>query len=156
MRNLIFGAIVLTVGATWAKPPLDEDMSGKRELHMANCPSAVSGASTKVVDLEDGVELTVTAREQWAQQKIRRRAQTQGEAAWQPERRSIEHTGLGTGSGRFGFCPGMLEATTVDAELLPDGARITVHADRPSQVARLKRTTHHRLDALRKQRAPRS
>jgi hypothetical protein len=50
----------------------------------------------------------------------------------------------------------MLEATTVDSESLPDGARITIHADRPSQVARLKRTTHHRLDALQKRRTPRS
>ena len=156
MRNLILGSMVLIAGAAWAKRPLDEDMSGKKELHMANCPSAVAGATTTVVDLEDGVVLTVTAREEWAKQEIRRRAQTQGEAAWSPERGTIEHTGLGTGSGRFGFCPGMLEATTVDSELLPDGARITVHADRPSQIERLKRTTHHRLDALRKQRAPRS
>jgi len=156
MRNLILTGVALLATAVWAKRPVDENMSGKRELHMANCPSAVAGAATTVVDLADGVELTVTARDEWAQQEIRRRAQTQGEVAWQPERGAIEHTGLGTGTGRFGFCPGMLEGTTVDSELLPNGARITVRADRPSQIARLKQTTRERLEALRKRRAPRS
>jgi hypothetical protein len=156
MRNLILGAIVLAASSASAKHKLDDDMTGKRELHMANCPSAVAGSKTTLVDIDDGVVLTVTAREEWAQQEIRKRAQNQGVAAWQPERGSLEHTGMGTGSGRYGFCPGMLEGTTVDAELLPDGARITVRADRPSQIAPLKRTAHDRLKALDKRRTPRS
>jgi hypothetical protein len=121
---------------------------------MANCPSSVPGAATTLVDLDDGVELTVTATEEWAQEEIRRRAQSQGFTSWQPEKGAIEHTGMGTGSGRYGFCPGMLEGTTVDEQLLPTGARLTVRADRPAQVRELKRTSHARLQALKKHRPP--
>jgi hypothetical protein len=135
-------------------PDSPEDMTGQKEMHMSNCPSAVPGSITKVVDLPDGVELTVTAVEPWAQREIWRRAQIQGQTSWQPEKGAIEHTGLGTGSGRYGFCPGMLEGTTVDETLLPTGAKLTVRADRPAQVRALQRSTHKRLDALKKRRQP--
>jgi TusA-related sulfurtransferase len=131
-------------------------MSGKLELHMSNCPSAVRGAVTEVVDVDDGVQITVTARDERAQQEIRQRAQDHGAASWDPERGSVEHTGTGTGSGRYGFCPGVLEQTTVDEELLPNGARITVRADQPAQVRKLQRITRERLRWLRKRQAPSS
>jgi TusA-related sulfurtransferase len=155
-KNILVGVVVLLAAVAVAKPRLTEDQTGKRELHMANCPSAVVGASTKLEEIADGVVLTVTAHDEWARLEIRRRAQHQGEASLQPERGSIEHTGLGTGTGRFGFCPGMLEGTTVDADLLPDGARLTIHADRPGQIKRLQRTTRDRLQALEERHSPRS
>jgi hypothetical protein len=157
-RAVVVGvlSVAALASAKLPYPTSDDDRTGKRELHMANCPSAVEGSTTNVVDLDDGIELTITAREEWAKQEIRRRAQNQGESAWKPERGALEHTGMGTGSGRYGFCPGILEATTVDAELLPDGAKLTVRADRPAQVERLKRVTRDRLEWMRKRRIPRS
>jgi TusA-related sulfurtransferase len=159
-RTKILGwlaALVLVGSPLEAKPTQpDDDMTGQREMHMSNCPSAVPGAVTKLVDLDDGVELTITATSPWAQREIRARAQQQGVTSWAPEKGAIEHTGLGTGSGRYGYCPGMLEATTVDEELLPNGARLTVRADRPAQVRELQRTTHARLKALQKRRLPTS
>jgi hypothetical protein len=154
---MALAACVVSAAAAAANKPraVDDDMTGKREMYMSNCPSTVDGAATTVRDLDDGVELTITAREEWARREIWRRAQNQGESAWKPERGAIEHTGMGTGSGRFGFCPGILQGTTVDAELLPNGARLTVRADVPAQAAKLKRVTRDRLEWLRRRHAPR-
>jgi hypothetical protein len=127
----------------------DEDMSGRRELAMEHCPSAVDGAITRVADLVDGVEVTVRApHDPVAQQEIRRRVQYQLEIVDQPERGAIEHTGLGTGSGRFGFCPGMVEHTSLDVEWTTDGARMIIRADHAEDVPRLQKTTHKRARAL--------
>ena len=57
--------------------------------------------------------------------------------------------GLGTGSGRYGHCPGMVQGTDVFVEQLDNGAKITVRADAPD-VARLQKSTQARVKALRK------
>jgi hypothetical protein len=127
----------------------DEDMSGRRELQMSHCPSAVAGSITHVANIDGGVTVTVQApRDPIAQQEIRRRVQYQLEVVDQPERSAIEHTGLGTGSGRYGFCPGMMERTSLDVEWTSDGAKMTIRADRPEDVRRLQATTRRRARML--------
>lgn len=127
----------------------DENMTGRKELQMASCPSAVPGATTRVGDRADGVVVTVAAaRDPIAQQEIRRRVQKQLELVDRPERGAIEHTGLGTGSGRYGWCPGMLEHTSLSVEWTTDGATMTIRADRAADVRRLQTITHRRARAL--------
>ncbi len=127
----------------------DENMTGRKELQMENCPSAVPGAVTRVTDIADGVVVAVAApRDPIAQQDIRRRVQKQLEIVDRPERGAIEHTGLGTGSGRFGSCPGMMEGTSLDVKWTTDGAIMTIRADEPAKIERLQRSTHKRLRAL--------
>lgn len=127
----------------------DEDMTGQRELQMARCPSAVPGSTTRVSDIERGVVVTVRASgDPIAQQEIRRRVQAQLELVDQPERGAIEHTGLGTGSGRYGFCPGMLEHTSLDVEWIADGAKMIIRADRAQDVSRLQSAARRRARAL--------
>lgn len=145
----------LALAAVGAQPS-DDNMTGKRELRMASCPSAVEGATTTLVELPDGVQLTVTGRDEPARRDIWRRAQEHGLSAWDWERGSQEHTGAGTGSGRYGFCPGILASTTLDVELLPTGARLTVRADRPVRIEELKRVTRQRLEWLRRRKLPTS
>jgi hypothetical protein len=127
----------------------DEDMSGRRELQMSHCPSAVDGATTRVGNVDRGVVVTVRAPlDPIAQQEIRRRVQYQLEIVDEPERGSIEHTGLGTGSGRYGFCPGMMERTSLEVEWTSDGAKMIIRADRAEDVLRLQTTTRRRVRAL--------
>lgn len=127
----------------------DENMTGRRELGMAHCPSAVPGATTRVADTDGGVIVTVAApTDAEAQAEIRRRVQFQLQIIDQPERSAIEHTGLGTGSGRFGYCPGMLEHTSLDARWTADGAELIVRADKPADVPRLRAVTRKRARAL--------
>jgi hypothetical protein len=66
----------------------------------------------------------------------------------QSARGAIEHTGGGTGSGKYGFCPGMIEGTRVAVDELPDGARLTVRAASEPQVRSLQKMTHERLRQL--------
>jgi hypothetical protein len=125
------------------------DMTGKKELAMQHCPSTVPGATTKVSDIADGVVVTVQApNDLIAQQEIRSRAQFQLEIIDAPERSAIEHTGLGTGSGKYGYCPGMTAGTSLEIKWLPDGAILTVHADKADDVKRLQKSTHKRAKAL--------
>ncbi len=144
--------IAMALAACAAFPAIarsDDDMTGQKELQMERCPSAVPGATTRVTDIDGGVVVLVGAPlDPIAQQEIRRRVQSQLELADRPERGSIEHTGLGTGSGRYGFCPGMLERTTIHVEWTTDGAKMTIRADRARDVARLQASTHKRARAL--------
>ena len=153
-RRRWLGRSVVVLGALAFVPLVhgagaDEDMSGRRELQMSHCPSAVGGASTRVANIDGGVTVTVRAPlDPVAQTEIRRRVQYQLEVVDRPERGAIEHTGLGTGSGRYGFCPGMMERTSISVEWTTDGAKMIIRADRPENVRRLQTTTRRRARVL--------
>jgi len=153
-RSIIVGTLLaaalpaLVPGAARADRG-DENMTGQKELQMQNCPSAVPGAVTRVTDIPAGVVVAVRAPlDPIAREDIQRRVQKQLELVDRPERGAIEHTGLGTGSGRYGWCPGMLEHTSLSVEWTTDGAVMTIRADRVADVPRLQSTTHRRARAL--------
>jgi hypothetical protein len=149
MKRTILCALLL-LSATPALAKNDrENMTGKKELGMERCPSAVPGAKTTVTDVPGGVVVTVRApHDGVAQAEIHSRVQFQMDAQAEPTRGAIEHTGMGTGSGRYGFCPGMIEHTTLDVQWLADGAKMTVRADKPEDAAQLQSTTRQRARAL--------
>lgn len=124
------------------------NMTGNQERRMAHCPSTVPGAATRVTDRKDGVQVDVTSPNPMVQREIRKRAQFQANVSRQEQRGAIEHTGEGTGSAKFGYCPGMLQNTRIDVQELPNGARMTVHAASPIGVYTLQKETHSRLDRL--------
>jgi TusA-related sulfurtransferase len=131
-----------------AKTPQNDEMTGKQEHRMANCPSTVPSAKTSVENRKGGVALTVTGADAGAIKEIQRRANLQANIAVQPARGAIEHTGEGTGSGQFGFCPGMEQGSSMTVDNLPDGARIVVRADNGGDVAKLRKSTRDRLGRL--------
>jgi hypothetical protein len=143
--------LLLAAPLALGRAPEQLNMTGKREQAMQQCPSAVQGAQTKAVDTADGVELNITARKETTRQEVRKRAHRQEEISMQGERGALEHTGQGTGSGRFGFCPGMSEDTRVQAIDTSDGVQILVRANSPESIKRLQDATHQRLTAMRKQ-----
>lgn len=127
----------------------DPDMTGKRELAMLHCPSSAPGATTAVRDTRDGVELTVTAPDPFGRHEIRRRAAVQQRVAQSRRTRGHdEHTGQGTGSARYGYCPGVMQGTTVTVADVAGGVRIAVRAASPDGAAELQRTTHARAARL--------
>lgn len=58
---LVTGVVACSILTAAAISFADEDMSGRRELVMSHCPSAVEGATTRVTDITDGVVITVRA-----------------------------------------------------------------------------------------------
>jgi TusA-related sulfurtransferase len=141
-------SLLLAGGVASAKNPSNEDMTGKKEHDMLNCPSAVPNAKTTVQDLKDGVVVTVVASESGARHEIQRRATRQQQVAMQSARGSMEHTGAGTGSGKFGYCPGMIQGTRVAVDELPDGARLTVRAASEPETESLQKMTRERVREL--------
>ncbi len=141
-------ALLLALGGSALAKNTSADMTGKKEHQMANCPSAVPDSKTVVENRKDGVAVTVTAQTPAARDEIRRRAHTQLDVGLQPERGAIEHTGKGTGSGKFGYCPGMIQGTRVAVDDVPDGARLTIRATSEPQVQSLQKMTRERLRQL--------
>lgn len=145
---MIPAALLLVFGSSALAKNTSEDMSGKKERQMANCPSAVPDAKTVIENRKDGVAVTVTGQTQAARDEIRRRAHLQLNVGMQPERGAIEHTGKGTGSGKFGYCPGLIQGTRVAVDDVPDGARMTIRATSENQVQSLQAMTRERLRQL--------
>ncbi len=153
MKRIGLLVAVLSVGGValaTAKEATKENMTGQKEHRMANCPSAVQGATTKVVDTRDGVEVQVAAHDPAAQAEIRRRARVQQNVAGQPERGAIEHTGGGTGSGKYGYCPGLIQNTKLQIKDTPEGATLRVFATSKEDVPRLQQQTRARAAQLKK------
>ena len=81
------------------------DLAGGNKA--GNCPSAVAGATTTIVDDKDNagkVVLTITAKEADATATIRKRVAHLVEVQGAPEA-EVTHTGEGTGGAAMGKCP---------------------------------------------------
>lgn len=152
MTRAAFILVTLLAAATARATPsnaADPDMTGRRELSMLHCPSSAPGATTVVRDTRDGVQLDVTAPDPFGRHEIRRRAEVQQRvAADRRTRGHDEHTGQGTGSGRYGYCPGIMQNTTVTVVDIAGGVRMSVRATSADDVAALQRTTHARAARL--------
>lgn len=146
--TMVAASLLALTSIANAENPASDEMTGKKERQMAHCPSAVAKSTTTVRDTKSGVIVTVTAVDSAAREEVRRRAHMQETVAMQPDRGAIEHTGGGTGSGKYGFCPGMIEGTRVAVDDLPDGVRLTVRAASQSEVRSLQKTTRERLRQL--------
>jgi len=140
--------LLLAGGVAAANTTTGDDRTGKKEHDMLNCPSAVPHAKSAVEDIKDGVVVTVVSSDPEARREIQFRAHRQEEVAMQSARGSLEHTGAGTGSGKFGYCPGMIQGTRVAVEDVPSGARLTVRAASEPQVQLLQQMTRERLRDL--------
>lgn len=110
---------------------------------MANCPSAIDGATTTVKELKDGVEVTVVGKGDEAQKTIRERAKAVVAAA-KLEAQKVTHKGDGSGGGGFGRCPVVLKETKVESKDVPGGVVFTVKPEKPAGLAELKKETAER------------
>jgi hypothetical protein len=95
---------------------------------MIHCPNAVEGAKTSIKNTKDGVEMTVTAKDENAVQEIRKRAAHLVGVAAKPE------TGKDTGGGDFGggkgHCPVVMKDTAVTAADVKGGSKINLKVEK--------------------------
>jgi hypothetical protein len=130
-----------------ATPTATKSTTTAGARHMANCPSSVAGASTAVSDIEGGVLVTVTAQGDGPAADIRSRAKHLAEVAIKNPT-EIKHDGEGDGGGGLGNCPVVLADTTVTAEDVPGGSKITVKPTKPEDLAKLKQVARERASKL--------
>ena len=117
------------------------DQAGARK--MANCPSAVPGAVTKVEEKGDAVLVTITAKDAAATTDVRERAKKLDEAAVKAA--SDKHDGMGGGAGT-GRCPVVLEETTLASKEVPGGIEVTVKPKKPADLAKLSKESKDRAE----------
>lgn len=134
--------------ATPSLPPelAGPNMSGKLQRRMANCPSAVPGAVTKVQLTRDGVDLTITAPGPDAQRTIV--ALAEFHARTERPLSATPHVGLRGGGARIGFCPLLHGGTKITASAVPGGVRMQLRAESPARVKELQETVSARAARL--------
>lgn len=114
---------------------------------MENCPSAVPGAHTAVLDIDGGVALEITALNPEAQGWIREAAQLHAKMG-PPTVEHEMHTGRHGGPGLSGHCPIVHDGTQVTVVTMDGGARVTVLAVDAAKVDALRSSTRERVMSL--------
>jgi len=132
----------LTLAATnaQAKEPASTTVGGG---HMQHCPTAVAGAKVDIKDTKDAVEISVTATDAAKTEEIRKRAKHLADSA-KTDPTSVVHNGEGHGGGGIGLCEVVLKDTTVAAEDVEGGSKITVKPVKAVDLEWLKKETHAR------------
>ena len=111
---------------------------------MVRCPSAIAGAVTEIADVEGGVALTVTSKDDATAKEIRERATFLAGA-------SVNDDATGpynAGGGAFGRCPVVHRGTIVEAVDVAGGSKITVKPKEPSDLDWIRRESRERLKEI--------
>jgi TusA-related sulfurtransferase len=136
----LVGFLVLAACSSKPAPAPSPEPAGKLEHRMANCPTAVTSASTKVVDTPDGVDVVITATEPAAQERIRTLSNAQTEMG-EPPVSDHQHTGLHGGPGWLGHCPIIHGDTVVTVTTNDTGATLHIRALDSNRVKSLQDET---------------
>lgn len=114
---------------------------------MVHCPSVVEGASTDIQDVDGGVVVTVTAKDEAKTKEIRERAKFLADAS-KSEAAGAQHNGTGAGGGAFGRCPVVNRNTIVEAADVDGGSKLTVKPKEPGELDFVRREARERLKEL--------
>lgn len=111
---------------------------------MPHCPSVVTGATTTVIEVPDGIELRITARGDQTQE-VRRRASSLASAAADTRGK---HRATGELNARFGRCPVVMRNTKIETREIPGGIAIVVKPSNVSELGWVRRETEARAAQL--------
>lgn len=134
-------------GASSPPPARPWQMTGGLEHAMMNCPSAVTGATTRVERTPDGVDVIVVAAEAGDREYVRELAEYHAHLG-APSTDRGEHSGFHGGPGRIGHCPIIHYRTQVTYSSISEGAIIHVKARSPMEVEQLQQETEQRARSL--------
>lgn len=121
------------------------DAAAPDSKHMANCPTAVPGATIALKDVEGGIEVTVTGKDEATTKDIKERLAKLVEAdKKEAAGPAVKHDHSGSGGGRFGHCTIVMKNTKLETADVPNGVKITVKASDKSEVDWVRRETRDR------------
>ena len=138
-----------TTGKTPDTPPAKDPKQNPAMLNdMKNCPSAVKGTTTAVAKADKGVTVTVTGADDATVAEIRKRAMHLAKAS-AAKADEVKHTGEGTGGG-LGKCPIVLAGTSVKAEDVDKGTKVTVTPSDATKLDSVLKMATERADSMNK------
>lgn len=118
--------------------------AGAAGAHMANCPSAAPGAIVALKDVEGGIEISITAKDDAGKKDIKARVAKLVESERHEVEAGVKHDHGGSGGGVYGRCTLVMRNTTLTTAELPDGVKATVKAKDKTEVDWLRRETRER------------
>jgi TusA-related sulfurtransferase len=118
------------------------DAGAKHE--MGNCPTSVAGTEVVIKDVEGGVDVSITGKDEAATREIRERVKKLGEAEARDAGGGTRHDHSGSGGGRTGRCAIIMRNTTLVTADIPKGSRLVVTAQHKDEVDWLRRETRER------------
>ena len=120
------------------------DAAAAAPAHMANCPTAAPGATIALKDVEGGIEIAITSKDEAAKKDIKARMVKLVEADRNEVEAGVQHNGGGGGGGKYGRCTIVMRNTKLETADLPDGVKATVKAKDKAEVDWLRRETRER------------
>lgn len=139
-------SVVAATAPDAATPTADAD-AGKQDAHMANCPTAVPGATVALKDVEGGIEIMVTGNDDAATKDIKTRMAKLVEADKKEIGAGVRHDHSGSGGGVYGRCTIVMRNTKLETADLPNGVKATVKAQDKTEVDWVRRETRDRNKA---------
>ena len=118
--------------------------AGANDGHMANCPSAAPGATVALKDVEGGIEISITAKDDAAAKEIKARMVKLVEADKNEQDAGVKHDHSGSGHGVYGRCTIVMRKTKLTTTDLPNGVKATVVASDKTEIDWLRRETRDR------------
>lgn len=118
--------------------------AGKHDAHMANCPAAAPGATVALKDIEGGIELSITGKDEAAGKEIKARMAKLVASDKNEAEAGVKHDHAGSGGGMYGRCTIVMRNTKLETADLPMGVKATVKAKDKAEVDWLRRETRDR------------
>ena len=118
--------------------------AGSMDGHMANCPTAAPGATVALKDVEGGIEVSVTGKDEASTKDIKARMAKLVEADKHEADAGVKHDHSGSGHGTYGRCTIVMRNTKLTTADLPNGVKATVLASNKAEVHFVRRETRER------------
>jgi TusA-related sulfurtransferase len=121
-----------------------EPGGGAHAAHMANCPSATPGATVALKDVEGGIEISITAKDEAGTKDIKARMAKLVESDKNEAEAGVKHDHGGSGGGVYGRCTIVMRNTKLETADIAGGVKATVKAKDKSEIDWLRRETRER------------
>ena len=118
--------------------------AGAPNGHMANCPTAAPGATVALKDVEGGIEVSITGKDEAAAKEIKARMTKLVEADKNEADAGVKHDHGGSGHGTYGRCTIVMRNTKLTTSDIPNGVKALVIASNKTEVDFVRRETRER------------
>jgi hypothetical protein len=118
--------------------------AGKVDAHLANCPTAAPGATVALKDIEGGIDISITGKDEAATKEIKTRMAKLVDADKREVEAGVKHDHAGGGGGIYGRCTIVMRNTKLEVADLANGVKATVKAKDKSEVEWVRRETRDR------------